>query len=1082
MFKGITTGGRWGRKSNSMNGADRSRGSVARAARAAVEPLEDRLYMFATDGAWAQPGGPGTPMALRYSFSNLLDGGLPTASGFGTAQVRSAIEEALGLWTAVAPIQLTEVADSGGPTNDPWIYVGNHPEIRIGHVPMDGTGDGNLDELAHAYLPNFLTFFARGAVAGDMYFDDGDTWGNGATSGVDMIETAAHELGHALGMAHANGDTRDLDGDGDADCPPPTPALMDACAANLFSGPGTSFLFQDDVNGIRSIYGTGLGYVLDASGVLHVNGTGGNDSFQISGSPGVITVSSASGSFSRLAGGVTRIEVMCRGGNDNVTIHSTAPGVGVTVQGNAGNDSVFISSGTTGDLNRLSGTVVFNGGTGSDRVALSDQGGPLGATYTLNSSSATRTGWVGATYTSTETIDVSGAGGNCVYNVNSLPAGGSTTIADGPGVDTLNLAPASGDLDNVGANVVFFGAGLNGNRVEMFDQNNGAAWPFTFQDDTVDRGGNFGRLQYSGDVRSLHLHAGGGDSEFNVNDLFVPEVRISAGPGNDLVRLSPSTRMANNVHGQLFVDGESGSDLVTVDDRNAGPGTDGNWLLDGATLDKSNPDPGNMLSWAGVEQLRLDGGAAGTTYTVKSLNAGTSVTLNAGGGNDTFNVGSPTAPDRNVDGIQSALVLNGEAGANALNYNDQDNSYLPLIIIFPGRLRENPRGDTYTLTPTTVTRDRSAVVTYGGVQTLTLNGGSQANDFNVTPSAATTFNVNGNDPTPVVIIPFPFPFPLPVLPLAPAAPGAPTPIDVLPSPIDPRPIPFPLPDPEPQWDRLNVNLAGTTTARLASAGAGAGTYTFTNRMPVNFTGMESSNTPPSAVAGRYVFYNRSLYDGDDGAANAADDSAIAPDKQALLPGQSATFANYTTYTRGINGVMVDIAGLPVGSTLSAADFAVHVGMAMDASSWPLGPAPASVTVRRGAGVGGSDRVTLVFADNTIRATWMQLTVLANANTALPAPDVFYFGNLCGETGNNPSAAVVNALDQAATRAAQGAAQPITGRHDFNRDGRVNALDIAAVKSSLLLQIPLYAAPSSPAAASVFGSTLIGRQDLLALLS
>src|SRR4051812_24488498 len=238
MFKRSTTGGRWGRKSNSMNGADRSRGNVARAAKAAVEPLEDRLYMFATDGRWdgAQPGGPGTPASLRYSYSNLLNGGLPTASGFGTsAQIRSSMEEALGLWTAVAPIQFTEVPDSGGPTNDPWIYVGNHPEIRMGHVPMDGLGDGNLDELAHAYLPNFWTFFARGAVAGDLYFDNGDTWGNGSGGGNNMIEVGAHELGHALGMAHANGDTRDLNGDGKADCPPPTPALMDACAVSRFS-------------------------------------------------------------------------------------------------------------------------------------------------------------------------------------------------------------------------------------------------------------------------------------------------------------------------------------------------------------------------------------------------------------------------------------------------------------------------------------------------------------------------------------------------------------------------------------------------------------------------------------------------------------------------------------------------------------------------------------------------------------------------------------------------------------------------------------------------------------------------------
>ena len=63
------------------------------------------------------------------------------------------------------------------------------------------------------------------------------------------------------------------------------------------------------------------------------------------------------------------------------------------------------------------------------------------------------------------------------------------------------------------------------------------------------------------------------------------------------------------------------------------------------------------------------------------------------------------------------------------------------------------------------------------------------------------------------------------------------------------------------------------------------------------------------------------FDGNDPAANAADDAAIATDKTALLPGQTATFANYTSYSRGINGIMVDIAGLP--GNVTANDFVVH---------------------------------------------------------------------------------------------------------------------------------------------------------------
>ncbi|MCK4275191.1 MAG: hypothetical protein KAX78_01670, partial [Phycisphaerae bacterium] len=78
-------------------------------------------------------------------------------------------------------------------------------------------------------------------------------------------------------------------------------------------------------------------------------------------------------------------------------------------------------------------------------------------------------------------------------------------------------------------------------------------------------------------------------------------------------------------------------------------------------------------------------------------------------------------------------------------------------------------------------------------------------------------------------------------------------------------------------------------------------------------------TPPSAVVGRNIFYNNCYFDGNDPAANAADDAAIATDKTALLPGGTAAFANYTSYWRGVNGVMVDMENAP--GTPTVADFA-----------------------------------------------------------------------------------------------------------------------------------------------------------------
>jgi len=169
------------------------------------------------------------------------------------------------------------------------------------------------------------------------------------------------------------------------------------------------------------------------------------------------------------------------------------------------------------------------------------------------------------------------------------------------------------------------------------------------------------------------------------------------------------------------------------------------------------------------------------------------------------------------------------------------------------------------------------------------------------------------------------------------------------------------------------------------------------------TGWELETVAAPAVVGRRVFYNNSAWDGDVGA-SVNDDAAIAPAKTALLPGGVATFANYTSYSKGLNGIMVDIANLAGTPTVS--DFTFKVGNDNTPAGWVTAPAPASLT-SRGLG-GGVTRLTLIWhdadgvqADRAVTNQWLQVTVLATANTGLAAPDVFYFGNAIGDSGNSP---------------------------------------------------------------------------------
>ena len=202
------------------------------------------------------------------------------------------------------------------------------------------------------------------------------------------------------------------------------------------------------------------------------------------------------------------------------------------------------------------------------------------------------------------------------------------------------------------------------------------------------------------------------------------------------------------------------------------------------------------------------------------------------------------------------------------------------------------------------------------------------------------------------------------------------------------------------------------------------------------------------VVGRHVFYNDSAFDGGDPAAGYGDDRAVAADKAALLPGGTPSFANVTSYDKGINGVMLDVAHLPRDHAPSASDFEFRTSAAPGAATTTAAPSPASVTVRRGAGVNGSDRVTFSWSGRAARNAWLRVTVKAGAGTALAANDVFWFGNVVGATAGAAARPTATFADWRATRAAisRSPAAP-TSRFDFNRDGRVNGWDLAIVRSN-----------------------------------
>ncbi|HEX2473823.1 MAG TPA: MBL fold metallo-hydrolase [Lacipirellulaceae bacterium] len=209
------------------------------------------------------------------------------------------------------------------------------------------------------------------------------------------------------------------------------------------------------------------------------------------------------------------------------------------------------------------------------------------------------------------------------------------------------------------------------------------------------------------------------------------------------------------------------------------------------------------------------------------------------------------------------------------------------------------------------------------------------------------------------------------------------------------------------------------------------------------------------LVGAHLIYNNSAFDDGDPAAGLSDDAAIATDKTRLLPGQTASFANYSSYDKGINALAIDLRNL--GPSPTVADFVFKTGRSDDPSMWSAAPAPTGFSLRRGDGLSSSDRVTVVWADGAIKNTWLQVTVVATGN-------VFYFGSAMGETGNSSANAFVSAADEIGVRnnvTDVGELAGIGNVYDFNRDNAVNAADELIARSNRQLlssALPLISAP------------------------
>lgn len=205
-----------------------------------------------------------------------------------------------------------------------------------------------------------------------------------------------------------------------------------------------------------------------------------------------------------------------------------------------------------------------------------------------------------------------------------------------------------------------------------------------------------------------------------------------------------------------------------------------------------------------------------------------------------------------------------------------------------------------------------------------------------------------------------------------------------------------------------------------------------------------SNLEPgdqALVLDRRVFYNDSLFDGNSPALSPEDDNAIAPDKSALLPGQTATFANYVTGPAGLTGLMIDLADLTAPNALGLDDFAFRTGTDTNLADWTE-VTPTAFNLRY---LDGVFRASFSFAPGTVLGAWLEAKVLPTPAVGLAEADTFFFGSVPGDTGDALLNTIVDLADaQAVAENVLENGATVDNPHDLTRDGVIDADDLIAL--------------------------------------
>ena len=407
---------------------------------------------------------------------------------------------------------------------------------------------------------------------------------------------------------------------------------------------------------------------------------------------------------------ISSITINALDGADEIFIHELPAGIPLTINGDAGNDTITVG---VAHIDLIQSDVTVVGGPDSDTLRVSDIFSGSGHAYDVETTEVRVDNSLTITH-DVNRIELYAGVDDDSIDVNSLAAGQVFEVHTSLGENNVNVNLNSSPLaTSVLGDVNVHGGSGDGDTLTINDGNSFTGTSYTITGDSVGRPGIV-PVEYEG-IDQLNVNGAILASSYHIQSTSTPTT-VTGGLLGDSFRVGTFSLFA--IDGLLTIDGGAnfvGQDELQLDDA---LGTNGAYVI------QNNLVTGNNFAGVALENVELatlDASPLDNIIHVENAPGGTRYVVNGHSGNDDVLLAFVS---EDLSTIDTPLEVNGGSGDNSLFLYDES-SFLPL---------------SYTVTENSIDRllfgeagllPNNIGVTFSSMTDVTLHMNSQSTNVNV---------------------------------------------------------------------------------------------------------------------------------------------------------------------------------------------------------------------------------------------------------------------------------------------------------------------------------------------------------------